>query len=242
VLVQGFKDRSIVRHVLFVAALVVLIVLIGREAGVGVLRAVAWIDGLGTIAPFAFILGYILAAVAFVPGSVLSLAGGAMFGLTRGVLYVFTGGTLGACAAFLVSRYAARRIVERRLASSARLAAVDRAIGREGLKIVFLLRLSPIVPYNVLNYGLGLTRVRFLDYAIGSIGMLPAITLYVYYGKIAGDVAALAAGAGVRRDGWQYAVTIAGLGATVLATTLIARTAKRALARAAGPDAAPWQP
>jgi uncharacterized membrane protein YdjX (TVP38/TMEM64 family) len=230
--------RSIVRTVLFVAVLV-LIALIGREAGGRVLRALAWIDGLGSLAPLAFILGYVLAAVALVPGSVLSLAGGAIFGLTRGVLYVFTGGTLGACAAFLVSRYAARRIVERRLAGSARLAAVDRAVGREGLKIVFLLRLSPVVPYNVLNYGLGLTRVRFVDYAIGSVGMLPAITLYVYYGKIAGDVAALAAGAGARRDGWYYGLTIAGLGATVLATALIARAAKRALARAAGPDTTP---
>jgi uncharacterized membrane protein YdjX (TVP38/TMEM64 family) len=86
--------------------------------------------------------------VAFVPGSLLTLAAGAIFGLGAGALYVFVAATLGACAAFLVSRYLARGFVERRLADSERFAAADRAIGREGRKLVFLLRVSPVFPFN----------------------------------------------------------------------------------------------
>ena len=118
--------------------------------------------------------------------------------------------TLGASAAFLVSRYVARGFVERRLAGNERFAAIDRAIGTEGRKIVLLLRLSPVFPFNLLNYALGLTRVRFADYLVASVGMLPGTLLYVYYGKVAGDVARLAGGAAVPRgrrttSSWHWA-------------------------------------
>ena len=125
------------------------------------------------------------------------------FALVSLILYVLVAATLGACAAFLVSRHLARALVERRLDSNPRFAAIDRAVGEQGRKIVFLLRLSPIFPFNMLNYGLGLTRVRFVDYLLACAGMLPGTLLYVYYGKLAGDVAALAGGAAVERDaGW----------------------------------------
>ena len=176
-----------------------------------------------------FIAGYVVAAVAFVPGSVLTLAAGAIFGLTKGVVVVFIAAVLGSAAAFLVSRYVARGAIERRLVGNARFAAIDQAVGTQGRKIVFLLRLSPVFPFNLLNYGLGLTKVRFSDFLAASVGMLPGTLLYVYYGKLAGDVATLAGGAAVEKGTGYYAVLILGLVATVVVTTIVTRIARRAL-------------
>ena len=92
-----------------------------------------------------------------------------------------------------------------------------------------LLRLSPVFPFNLLNYALGLTRVRFADYLVASIGMLPGTLLYVYYGKVAGDVARLAGSATVPRGAAYYGFVALGLVATVVGTTLVTRTARRAL-------------
>lgn len=217
---------------LALAAGVALLVLAGREAAAVVPRFAAWVDGLGAWGVVAFVIGYAVATVAFVPGSLLTLGAGAIFGLAEGTALVLVAATLGASAAFLVSRYVARGAVERRLAGNPRLAAIDRAIGEQGWKIVLLLRLSPVFPFNLLNYALGLTRVRFRDFVAASIGMLPGTVLYVYYGKVAGDVARLAGGAEVRRDAGYYAVLGLGLVATVLVTTLVARTASRALEEA----------
>jgi len=208
---------------------IAVLVLAGRQLGGIVGEAARRIDGLGAWAPLVFVLAYAVAAVALVPGSVLTLAGGALFGLLRGTLYVFAGAVLGAAAAFLVARYVARGLVERKLAAHPRFAAVDRAIAREGRKIVFLLRLSPLFPFSLLNYALGLTRVRFADYLVASIGMLPGTLLYVYYGKVLGDVAKVAAGAGARRDAGYWTVLALGLLATIAVTAIVTRTAKRAL-------------
>lgn len=206
------------------------LVLLLRELGGTLPRFAEWVEGLGFWGPAAFVLGYAAAAVALLPGSLLTLAAGAIFGLARGTAYVFVGATLGACLAFLIARYLARGAVERRIAAHPRFAAVDRAIGREGSKIVFLLRLSPVFPYNVLNYALGLTGVRFRDFLLASVGMLPGTLLYVYYGKVLGDVAAVASGAAVQR-GAAYWVTLGlGLAATVAVTFVVTRAARRALA------------
>jgi uncharacterized membrane protein YdjX (TVP38/TMEM64 family) len=213
---------------------VVGLVLLGRAVGGQIPRFAAWVDGLGVWGPVVFVVGYALAAVAFVPASLLTLAAGAIFGLASGVVYVFVAAVLGSAAAFFVSRYVARGAVERRLAGNPRFAAIDRAVGREGRKIVFLLRLSPVFPFNLLNYGLGLTRVRFADYLVASIGMLPGTFLYVYYGKLIGDVAALAGGATVEKGAGYWTVLGLGLVATVVATTLVTRTARRALGEATG--------
>ena len=204
----------------------------GRKAGALIPALSAWVDGLGVWGPVAFVAGYAVATVAFVPGSLLTLAAGAIFGVGKGTALVLLAATLGASAAFLVSRYLARGFVERRLAGNERLAAIDRAIGSQGRKIVLLLRLSPVFPFNLLNYALGLTRVRFADYALASIGMLPGTLLYVYYGKVAGDVARLAGGAPMRRGPAYYGVVALGLVATVVVTTLITRIARRALQEA----------
>lgn len=213
---------------------VAIFLLLGRSAGGHLPRFAAWVDGLGYWGPVVFILGYAAAVVAFVPGSVLTLAAGAIFGLGKGIVLVFAAAVLGSSAAFLVSRHLARGVIERKLAGNPRFAAIDRAVGAEGRKIVFLLRLSPVFPFNLLNYGLGLTKVRFIDYAVASAGMIPGTVLYVYYGKLAGDLAALAGGSVVEKGGGYYAVLLAGLGATVAVTTVVTRIARRALREATG--------
>jgi uncharacterized membrane protein YdjX (TVP38/TMEM64 family) len=179
-------------------------------------------------------VGYAVAVVAFVPASLLTLAAGAIFGLAWGTVYVFVAASVGAAGAFLVARYLARGAVEKRLDGNERFAAVDRAVGEQGRKIVFLLRLSPVFPFNLLNYALGLTRVGFADYLIASIGMLPGTVLYVYSGKLAGDVAAVAGGAGPERGPAETALLVVGLLATLVVTTFVTRIARRALAEATG--------
>ena len=227
------KRRLLGRLALAAAALAALIML-GRELGGYLPGFAAWIDSLGILGPVVFISGYIIATVAFVPGALLTLAAGATFGIVKGTVYVFLGATVGSSAAFLVSRHVARGAVERRLASHPRFAAIDRAVGSAGRKIVLLLRLSPVFPFNLLNYGLGLTNVSFTDYVMASVGMLPGTLLYVYYGKLAGDVASMAGGAAVERGAAYYAVLVLGLAATVIVTTIVTRTARRALREATG--------
>ena len=220
-----------VKVALAVAALVAVFAL-GREVGAYVPRFASWVEELGPWGPAAFVVGYALATVAFVPGSVLTLAAGAIFGLVEGTLLVFTAATLGSIAAFLVARYFARDSIARRVEGDARFAAIDRAVEREGRRIVFLLRLSPVFPFNLLNYALGLTRVRLWDYAVASLGMLPGTLLYVYSGKVVGEVAALAVGVEVERGAGYYLSWGVGLAATALVTVLVTRIARRALAEA----------
>lgn len=211
------------------AALVALVLVAGREVAALVPRFADWVGSLGPWGPVVFIAGYAAAAVLLVPGSWLTLAAGALFGIPWGAAFVMAGATLGAALAFLTGRYLARGLVERRLARDPRFAAVDRAVGEDGFRVVFLLRLTPVVPFNLLNYALGLTRVRFAHYVAASIGMLPAVLLYVYSGKIAGDLAAVAAGASVPRGPAYYAVLALGLGATLLVTLLVTRLARKSL-------------
>lgn len=212
------------------------LVLAGREVAGGLTQFAEWVAGQGALGIAVFIVGYALAVVAFVPGSLLTLAGGAIFGLAQGVAVVFTAATLGAALAFLVGRYLARPTVEGWIAKTPRFAAVDRAIGARGGRIVFLLRLSPAFPFTLLNYALGLTRVPFREYLLASVGMLPGTVLYVYYGKVAGEVAALASGVPSERGAAEYAVLGLGLVATVAVTALVTRIARRALRDATEPS------
>jgi uncharacterized membrane protein YdjX (TVP38/TMEM64 family) len=217
---------------LAIVVIVAALMLAGRQVAGFVPAFVAWVDGLGWWGPAIFIVGYVVATVAMVPGTVLTLAAGAVFGIGWGFVWVLTGATLGAIAAFLVSRYVARGMVERKLADE-RFEAVDRAVGEHGFKIVALLRLSPAFPFNALNYGLGLTRVRLRDYALACLAMAPGTLLYVYYGAVAGDIAGAAAGE-VERGLEQWLFLGLGLVATVIVTIIITRIARRALREKTG--------
>lgn len=232
---SGGRGKLIVSVLIGLAVLAALI-LGGRRAGQYVPQFAAWVEGLGVWGPLVFILGYAVATVAFIPGSLLTLAAGAIFGLARGTVYTFCGATLGASAAFLVARYGARRAIEKKIAGNARFAAIDRAVGEEGFKIVALLRLSPVFPFNLLNYSLGLTKVRFLHYLLASVAMLPGTLLYVYYGTLAGSLAAVAGGVKTQK-GTAYWVTLGiGLLATLIVTTFITRLAGKALRQQIGED------
>lgn len=210
------------------------LLLVGRQVGGAVPQFATWVATLGWWGPLVFIAGYALATVVLVPGSLLTLTAGAIFGLGQGVVYVFVAAVLGSSAAFLVARYVARSAVERRLAGNERFAAVDTAIGEQGWKIVLLLRLSPVFPFNLLNYSLGLTKVHFCDYLIASVGMLPGTLLYVYYGKLVGDVVSLAGGAALEKGRAYYLVLGLGLVATIMVTTLVTRLAQRSLSKITG--------
>jgi uncharacterized membrane protein YdjX (TVP38/TMEM64 family) len=226
------QPSSKVRFVLYAVvgiALIVGLFLGGRQLAAYIPRFAQWVEGLGLWGPVVFILGYAVAAVAFVPGSLLTLAAGAIFGLVKGTVYTLIGATLGASAAFLVARYVARRRIERRIAGNAKFAAIDKAVGREGFKIVALLRLSPVFPFNLLNYALGLTKVTFLQYLAACVAMLPGTLLYVYYGKAAGSLAALAGGVKSERGPGSWIVLGLGLVATLVVTTFVTRLAGRAL-------------
>ncbi len=227
------KKRVLI--VLAILAVAILLLLLGRQFAAVVPGFVEWVEGLGWWGPAIFIIGYAVATVAMVPGTLLTLAAGAIFGIGWGFVWVLTGASLGAISAFLVSRYLARGLVERHLLD-ARFRAVDAAIGEQGFKIVALLRLSPVFPFNVLNYGLGLTRVRFGDYAFACLAMAPGTLLYVYYGRVAGDLARAAAGSTDR--GAEYWLFLAlGLIATVVVTLFVTRIARRALReRTSSPD------
>ncbi len=222
---------------LFAALAVLAAVLwLGRRGGAYVPAFREWVEGLGLWGPLVFVLGYALATVAFLPGSLLTLAAGAVFGIGMGTLWATCGALLGSSASFLIARYAARGWVEKKLEGRPRFQAVDRAVGREGMKVVALLRLSPVFPYNLLNYALGLTGVKFRHYLVASLAMIPGTLLYVYYGKVAGDVVTAAGGAG-GKSAWEWVLLAVGLAATVAVTVLIARKAKAALDEEVGEDA-----
>ncbi|MEO0969791.1 MAG: TVP38/TMEM64 family protein [Cyanobacteria bacterium J06639_18] len=193
------------------------------------LNALEWINNQGAVGGIVFMLLYIVATVAFLPGSILTLGAGVVFGVFLGSLYVFIGATIGATAAFLVGRYLARGWVANKIAGNQKFAAIDRAVGREGLKIVLLTRLSPVFPFNLLNYAYGLTGVSLKDYFFGSVGMLPGTIMYVYLGSLAGNLATLGAGQQTSNPAVEWTIRIVGLIATVAVTVYVTKIARKAL-------------
>jgi uncharacterized membrane protein YdjX (TVP38/TMEM64 family) len=192
----------------------------------GLAAAVAG-DGLRGAALFVF--AYIAATVALIPGSLLTLAAGAVFGIMEGTALVLLGATAGSTAAFLIARHLARPAVARRLGGLPKLDRIDRAVARDGLRIILLLRLSPLIPFSVLNYGLGLTRIRTRHFVAGSVAMLPGTLLYVYSGSLIGDVARIAGGSPPERGVAHWVLLLAGLLATLAVTLHVSRIARRAL-------------
>lgn len=196
------------------------------------LIALQWIDGLGPLGAIAFILLYIVATVAFLPGVILTLGAGVIFGVFLGSLYVFIGATAGATAAFLVGRYLARDWVMSKIAPHQKFQALAEAVAQEGLKIVILTRLSPLFPFNLLNYGYGITGVSLQDYMLGSLGMIPGTIMYVYIGSLTGSLTTIGMGTGQVNSSGQWLMRLVGLIATVAVTIYVAKIAKKALDKA----------
>jgi uncharacterized membrane protein YdjX (TVP38/TMEM64 family) len=186
-----------------------------------------WMQGFGPLAPVLFILAYAAACVLLVPGSLLTLGAGAVFGVVWGSVYVSIASTLGASLAFLAGRHLARNRIERRLAAYPAFAALDKVMARQGWKVILLLRLSPVIPFTLLNYALGLTQVRFREYVLASwMGMMPGTVLYVYLGSIAGEAARPSG-----KSAGEWALWIGGLVATLLVAVLLTRAARKELKR-----------
>lgn len=182
---------------------------------------------------------YVPACVLFLPGSLVTLGAGVL-GPAAGTVAVSLGSTTGACVAFLLGRTLARPWVEARVAQVPRWRAIDAAVARDGLKIVLLLRLSPVFPFNLLNYALGLTDVRLRDYALASFfGMLPGTVVFVLAGSAIGSVASLVHpdASGGEASPAQLALLAVGLVATIAAAVVIARSARRAIESASQPPA-----
>ncbi|MDX2242621.1 MAG: TVP38/TMEM64 family protein [Leptolyngbyaceae cyanobacterium bins.302] len=189
-----------------------------------------WIDGLGLFAGAAFITIYMIATVAFLPGSILTLGAGVVFGVIIGSVYVLIGATLGALGAFLIGRYLVRDWVSKKISDNEKFTAIDQAVTQAGFKIVLLTRLSPVFPFVLLNYAFSITGVSLKDYALGSIGMIPGTIMYVYIGSLAGDLARLGMNNQPTSPTIQWAIRVIGLIATIAVTLYVTRIAREALA------------
>lgn len=229
-MVRSRNAMRLALRTLLVLALLAALLLLGRLAGAYIEDFRDTIEGLGWAAPLVFVIAYALAVVIAAPASLLTIAAGAVFGVLQGAVTVYIGAVLGSSAAFLVARYLARDAVARRIRKNQGFAAIDRAVGEQGLKIVFLLRLSPVFPFNLLNYALGLTRVSLADYLVGALGMIPGTFLYVYIGSLSADVAAASAADEVAIG--KLILQGVGVLATLVVTLLVANIARRALREA----------
>jgi uncharacterized membrane protein YdjX (TVP38/TMEM64 family) len=194
-----------------------------------------WVSQMGVPGIFIFIIVYAAATVLLAPGSVLTVGAGFVFGLWRGFLAVSAGATLGAVLAFLVARFIARGKVEAIAQRNEKFRQIDNAIGKQGAKLIFLLRLSPVIPFNLSNYFYGLTGVKFWPYVLASwIGMMPGTFLYVYIGTAGKAAVAAAAGGEAVKHGWQYWTLMSvGLAATIVVTIWVTKIARDALRKTA---------
>ncbi len=185
-----------------------------------------WVESLGIWAPVAYVAAYITAVVFMLPAFLLIIAGGAVFGIWYGAALALTGAIGGATIAFLVARYWARERVARHITRNPLLNSLDNAIGKNGLRLVFLLRLSPVVPFVLTNYALGATRVRLQDFLLGTVGLAPIVLTYAALGKVSGAQAV---------DGSNpVSVTVlaVGIAATVILGVLLTRMVQNAISEA----------
>lgn len=190
-----------------------------------------WVSQMGIAGIFIFIGVYAVATVLLAPGAILTIGAGFAFGLWKGFLAVSAGATLGASLAFLVARFIARDKIEAIAKRNEKFRKIDKAIGEQGAKLIFLLRLSPVIPFNLSNYLYGLTAVKFWPYVLASsIGMMPGTFLYVYIGAASKAAVAAAAGGEAVKHGWQYWTFLGiGLAATVIVTIWVTKIARDAL-------------
>jgi len=196
------------------------------------IEGLEWTQDLGIWGPVFVIAFYIVACVLLLPGSILTLGAGFIFKIVIGTITVSIGSTLGACAAFLVGRTVARKWIAGKVARNEKFAAIDEVVAQQGFKIVLLTRLSPVFPFNMLNYAFGLTKISFWKYALGSwIGMIPGTVMYVYFGAGLRSLADVAAGQ-VEKGATGKIFFWLGLVATIVVTVFVTRVARKALKHA----------
>ena len=177
----------------------------------------------------AFIPLYALWVTLLLPGVWASMLAGVLYGTWVGSGLVFVGASLGAVVVFLLGRSWLRDWAQRRLEQLPKLQAVERAVSKEGLKLVLLTRLSPAFPFSLLNLAYGLSEVSLRDYSIGLIGILPGTVLFCGLGALAGDVARFGEVLGGEADAGTWAVRVAGVLATSGVVVLVSHAARQAL-------------
>ena len=179
----------------------------------------------GPVGYLGFILIYIVSTVMMLPGSPLTFTAGALFGFWKGLILVSLSSTLGATCAFMVSRYLIRKSIEKRVLKNKKFQSIDNEINEQGWKIVILARLSPIIPFFLLNYALGITKIRFIHFIFASwIGMIPGTIVYVLMGNMGG------AFINGKKSSFEWVLLGIGLIATILVTLLISKIIKKSQA------------
>lgn len=195
-------------------------------------KLVIWVESLGALGPIVYIIIYNLATLLFIPGSILTLKGGCLFGVFWGSVYVLIAAMFGATLAFIIGRYLSRDWVSCQIDKHPKFKAINVAVAKEGWKIVLLTRLSPIFPFNLLNYAFGVTQVSLKDYILGSLGIIPGTVMYVYIGSLAGNLAMINTPnqpSSPEAQIWQWVMRVVGLIATVAVTVHITKVAQKAL-------------
>ena len=220
-------DLKTISRAVGIAIPIVFGIMVGRLLSPWLPQFAAWVNTLGVWAPVAFLAAYVVVCILMLPAFLLIMVAGAVFGLAKGAALVLTGATLGGTSAFLLGRYVAREQVAKRVAKNPTLAAIDRVVGEDGLKLVFLLRLSPAVPFVLTNYALGVTQVKLRDFMIGTLGLTPVVLAYAAFGA--------ASGAGPKPDGSSPVsgpVLGVGIVASVALMLLLARITQKAMQEA----------
>lgn len=190
----------------------------------------SWVGDLGILGFIIFIVAYIATTVLLLPGAILTVGAGFVFGIGWGFAAVSIGSTLGASLAFLIGRFFAREKIEAATRDKPRFRKIDNAIGKKGAKLIFLLRLSPVIPFNLSNYFYGLTAVGFWPYVLASwIGMMPGTLLYVYLGSLGRAGVETAAGAPQGRTTAEWVFLALGLLATIVVTVWVSKLARNAI-------------
>jgi uncharacterized membrane protein YdjX (TVP38/TMEM64 family) len=216
---------------ILIVGLVAIAIVIAQQFNLPELLQISfvWVKSLGVIGAIVFVAIYNLATLLFVPGSLLTIKGGCLFGVFWGSVCVLIAATLGAIWAFLLGRYLSRDWVCRQIGKNPKFQALDRAVAKEGWKIVLLTRLSPVFPFNLLNYFFGVTQVSLKDYILGSLGMIPATVMYVYIGSLADDLIMSDRPVTTETQTIQWTIRIVGLIATIAVTIYMTRLAKKAM-------------
>lgn len=193
-------------------------------------KALDWIAAFGPWAPALFLAVYVLTVLFFVPSFVFTFSSGALFGAVAGTVLSALGNALGSALALTAGRYLARDFTAQRFAAHAQFKKIDAAVRKKGWKIILLSRLSPIFPFSIANYALGLTAIPVKDYFLASLaGTLPSAAVYSYLGAITGNLAALGS-AGREKTPAEWGLLIVGLAATVGLSVYLKRISQAALA------------
>ncbi|MFN6472765.1 MAG: TVP38/TMEM64 family protein [Nostoc sp. SerVER01] len=220
--------------ILLLSCLIVAFIIAAKQLNFqGILHTlIIWVESLGVLGPIAYIIIYNLATLLFIPGSLLTLKGGCLFGVFWGSIYVLIAAIIGATLSFVIGRYLSRNWVCQQMDKHPKFKAIDLAVSKEGWKIVLLTRLSPLFPFNLLNYAFGVTQVSLKDYILGSFGIIPGTVMYVYIGSLAGDIAMINTShqpTTPETQIWQWIMQGVGLIATIAVTVYITKIAQKAL-------------